>query len=334
MTKSRTDNIFSMETFLSHHKRFDLDPYYETLAGLIREKQAFLAHPAGNFLRYKQVVDAIPDLVPSVKDVDAPAVRAGAASDISQKERLLLTQQLMQLAPWRKGPFDLFGIHVDAEWRSDMKWNRVAPHLPDLTGMRILDIGSSNGYYMFRMAAKNPLFVLGLEPQSAFYYQYLAVQKFLGRENVFCLPVAHEHLPPMDGFFDLVFCMGVLYHRRSPVDMLKDIHKSLKPSGHIVLENLVLQGRNNLCLFPKDRYAKMRNVYFIPDLLAMESWLVRAGFKDVRILDVTRTTSAEQRKTDWIQTESLTDFLDPDEPDKTVEGYPGPVRAVFMAKAG
>lgn len=323
-----------METFLSHHKRFGLDSYYETLACLIREKQAFLAHPAGNFLRYKQVIDAIPDLVPSGKEVHTPVVRAGVASDISQKEWLLLKRQLMQLAPWRKGPFEFFGIHVDAEWRSDLKWNRVAPHLPDLRGMRILDIGSSNGYYMFRMAAKDPLFVLGLEPQSAFYYQYLAVQKFLGQKNVFCLPVAHEHLPPMPGFFDLVFCMGVLYHRRSPLDMLKDIHNTLKPSGHIILENLVLQGRNNLCLFPKGRYAKMRNVYFIPDLDAMESWLIRAGFRDVRVLDVTRTTSAEQRRTDWIQTESLSDFLNPVDPDRTVEGYPGPVRAVFMARAG
>ncbi len=321
-----------METFLSQYRQFLPDPYYGALADLVREKQQFLDHPTGNFLRYKNIVSQIPDFVPSVKDVAVPAVRAGRAADISQKDRQFLKARLLQLAPWRKGPFDLFGIHVDAEWRSDMKWDRVAPHLPDLTGMRIMDIGSSNGYYMFRMAARKPLFVLGLEPQSAFYYQYLAVQKFVDRKNVFCLPAAHEHLPRLDACFDLVFCMGVLYHRKSPVDMLKDIHKTLKPSGHIVLENLVLQGRNNLCLFPKDRYAKMRNVYFIPDLLAMESWLLRAGFQDVRCVDVTPTTAAEQRKTDWIQTESLEAFLDPCDPQKTIEGYPGPVRAVFMAR--
>ncbi|MFO7913254.1 MAG: tRNA 5-methoxyuridine(34)/uridine 5-oxyacetic acid(34) synthase CmoB [Desulfotignum sp.] len=322
-----------METFLSQYRQFLPDANFRALTDLVREKQQLLDHPTGNFLRYKNIVSQIPDFVPSLKDVAAPAVRAGTAADISQKDRQFLKARLLQLAPWRKGPFDLFGIHVDAEWRSDMKWDRVAPHLPDLTGMRIMDIGSSNGYYMFRMAARKPLFVLGLEPQSAFYCQYLAVQKFVDRKNVFCLPAAHEQLPRMDACFDMVFCMGILYHRKSPVDMLKDIHKTLVPSGYIVLENLVLEGRKNLCLFPANRYAKMRNVYFIPDLLAMESWLLRAGFQDVRCVDVTPTTAAEQRKTDWINTESLEDFLDPHDPQKTIEGYPGPVRAVFMARA-
>jgi tRNA (mo5U34)-methyltransferase len=321
-----------METLLSQIHEFGLGAYHNSLAGLIRKKQAFLARPQGNFLKYKQIFEQIPDGVPSSKDPSARAVRAGAASDMSHRDRQVLETQLRQLAPWRKGPFDLFGIHVDAEWRSDMKWDRVAPHLPDLAGRRILDIGSSNGYYMFRMAAENPLLVLGLEPQSAFYYQYRAVQKFVDLQNVCCLPVPYEEMPQMDAVFDLVLCMGILYHRTSPVDMLRQIHQSLVPSGHIVLENLVLEGRNNLCLFPENRYAKMRNVYFIPDLSVMESWLARAGFNDIQCLDVTPTTQAEQRKTDWIQTESLTDFLDPDDPGKTIEGYPGPVRAVFMAR--
>ncbi len=321
-----------METFLSQNKQFLPGPLFTSLADLVRKKRRFLDRAGGNFLRYQNIVSQIPDFVPSEKNVDAPAVRAGISSDISQQERQFLKARILQLAPWRKGPFDLFGIHVDAEWRSDMKWDRVAPHLPDLTGMRILDIGSSNGYYMFRMAAKKPLFVLGLEPQSAFYCQYLAVQKFVDQKNVFCLPAAHEDLPGMDGYFDLVFCMGILYHRKSPVDMLKDIHKNLMPSGHIVLESLVLDGRKSLCLFPENRYAKMRNVYFIPDLSVMESWLLRAGFQDVRCVDVTPTTSAEQRKTEWIQTESLADFLDPSDSQKTVEGYPAPVRAIFIAK--
>jgi tRNA (mo5U34)-methyltransferase len=128
--------------------------------------------------------------------------------------------------------------------------------------------------------------------------------------------------------------MGVLYHRPSPVDMLRSIHDSMKKGGELVLENLVLETRQNLCLFPEDRYAKMRNIYFIPDLSVMESWLCRAGFGKIRCVDVARTSLEEQRKTRWIQTESLKDFLDPHDPDKTVEGYPSPVRAIFLAEAG
>ncbi|MCA1784907.1 MAG: tRNA 5-methoxyuridine(34)/uridine 5-oxyacetic acid(34) synthase CmoB, partial [Desulfobacteraceae bacterium] len=193
--------------------------------------------------------------------------------------------------------------------------------------------GASNGYYMFRMAARNPGLVLGLEPQSAFFCQYLAVQKYVNQKNVACLPATYEEMPKLISCFDLVCCMGILYHRRSPVDMLKEIHDCLKPSGTLVLENLVIRGRGHLCLFPEDRYAKMRNVYFIPDLSVMESWLLRAGFMDIQCVDVSPTTLTEQRKTEWIQTESLADFLDPRDPSKTVEGYPAPVRALFMARS-
>ncbi len=322
-----------MMSLLSPYQQAQLAPHTEEIAGLMEEKQAFLAHPTGNFRRYLNVVEQLPELVPSGVHQDTPAVGAGTSADVSGTQRQRLKALLKQLSPWRKGPFNLFGIHVDAEWRSDMKWDRVAPHLPDLTGTRILDIGASNGYYMFRMAARNPELVLGLEPQSAFFCQYLAIQKYVNQNNVACLPATHGELPQMAGFFDLVFCMGILYHRRSPLDMLKEIHDCLRPSaGTLVLENLVLAGKNHVCLFPENRYAKMRNIYFIPDLAVMESWLARAGFRDIQCLDVTPTTLAEQRKTDWIQTESLRDFLDPHDPAKTVEGYPGPVRAVFMAR--
>lgn len=321
-----------MERFLEHRHVFRLDPFYDELAALIRDKREFLDNAKGNFLRFKTVMTSIPDFSPSASELTTRAVSVGRSSDISAADRQILREKLMQLRPWRKGPFRLFGVDVDAEWRSDMKWARLAPHLPELRGRRILDIGSSNGYYMFRMAARDPLFVLGVEPQSSFYFQYLTVQKFLDQKNVFCLPVPYGQMPRTGRYFDLVFCMGILYHRKSPVEMLKDIFDSLRPKGHIILENLVLEGRQHLCLFPRDRYAKMRNVYFIPDLATMESWLHRAGFMDIRCVDVSRTTPDEQRKTDWIQTESLPDFLNPDDPEQTVEGYPGPVRAVFIAR--
>jgi tRNA (mo5U34)-methyltransferase len=49
-------------------------------------------------------------------------------------------------------------------------------------------------------------------------------------------------------------------------------------------------------------------------------------------VDVTRTTEAEQRKTAWIQTESLADFLDPEDHMRTIEGYPAPRRALMLAQ--
>jgi tRNA (mo5U34)-methyltransferase len=322
-----------MERLLRNVSRLRLNHCYEALEQVVLERRHFLNHAKGNFSRFQQVVDSMSQLSPSKIDLDADAVTIGTDLDVSQAEQALLNEKLEQLRPWRKGPFNLFGIDVDSEWQSWMKWDRVKSHLPDLKGKRILDIGSSNGYYMFRMAADNPLMVLGLEPQSAFYFQYLAVQKLLQQENVYCLPIPHDQLPQMDKYFDLVFCMGVLYHRKSPLEMLKSICDSIRKGGTLVLENLVINSKEHYCLFPRDRYAKMRNVFFIPDLKAMENMLERSGFKDIQCVDVTTTTFEEQRKTKWIQTETLKDFLDPDDCSKTIEGYPAPVRAIFTATA-
>ncbi|MCP4020351.1 MAG: tRNA 5-methoxyuridine(34)/uridine 5-oxyacetic acid(34) synthase CmoB [Desulfobacteraceae bacterium] len=322
-----------MEKLIEKYEELGLQQWYKTLEKIIREKRDFLNHTKGNFLRFQGVIKKIPKFLPSHIDLDTDKIQIGRPQDLSEHEANLLHENLTLLCPWRKGPFNFFGIDVDTEWLSSMKWERLKGHISSLEGKRILDIGSSNGYYMFRMAAQNPRMVLGLEPQSSFYCQYLALQKFLNLDSIFCLPIPFGELPLMKKYFDSIFCMGILYHRRSPMDMLKTTCDLLKEGGQIIVENLVIDSRENQCLFPKDRYAKMRNVFFIPDISAMESWLTRAGFTNVRCVDVTRTTSKEQRKTKWIQTETLTDFLDPDDPSKTIEGYPAPVRGIFVANA-
>lgn len=322
-----------MEKLLANRHRLKLDHCYDDLEKIIQEKIFFLKNPKGNFFKLKTVLDSIPEFLPSYTNCDADVIQIGRDSDLPLPEHRLLAQKLMLLSPWRKGPFDIFGIRVDSEWQSFMKWNRLIDHIQGLENKYILDIGSSSGYYMFRMSPQKPAMVMGLEPQSWFYYQYLLLQKFLNLENIYCLPIAFNELPMMDKYFDTVFCMGILYHRKSPVGMLKKIHDRMKPDGELILENLVIRSSQNMCLFPQNRYAKMRNVYFIPDLTCMESWLKRAGFKDIRCIDINKTTRLEQRKTDWINTESLDDFLDPNDPEKTVEGYPAPVRAIFLARA-
>jgi len=323
-----------MERLLEKIHDFKMDHYYRDFQIVIKEKRLFLENAKGNFLKFKNILDNISDHNPSLRDFKGRAIIVGDKSDISEKEQRVLNTQLEQLCPWRKGPYNIFGIDIDSEWQSWMKWERLESYIGNLKGRRILDIGSSNGYYMFKMAVDNPLMVLGVEPQSSFYFQYLVIQKFLKQENVFCLPVPHDKLPKMDRYFDTIFCMGVLYHRKSPIEMLKSIYDSMKPGGELILENLVINSKQNICLFPKNRYAKMRNVFFIPDLLVVESWLLRAGFTNIRCIDIEKTSVKEQRKTRWIHTETLSDFLDPDNSDKTIEGYPAPVRAIFIANAG
>lgn len=322
-----------MEKLLEQKERFGLDHCLPDLERLVNERSKFFDNPAGNAFYFSKALEDLPDVTPSCVSLDRAKIVIGVRDDVTGREYEKIRENMARLCPWRKGPFSLFGLDIDSEWRSWMKWDRFREHLPDLAGKKILDIGSSNGYYMFRAAAGDPMMVLGVEPQHSFYYQYLALQKYSRLENLFCIPAGFERLPMMDGCFDLVFCMGILYHRKSPIEMLSGIRRMTKPGGMLVLDNLVIDSEEGMCLFPESRYAKMRNVFFIPDLKCMESWLRRAGFSRVSKVDVTKTTCKEQRKTPWIHTESLDDFLDPADPDRTVEGYPAPVRAVFTARA-
>ena len=322
-----------MERLLQEKHRYGLENSLPELESLIKERQAFFANPSGNAFHFNNALKDLPELTPSSVSLDSATIIIGSRKDADGQSYKRLSENLYRLCPWRKGPFRVFGVDIDSEWQSWMKWDRFKNVLPGIAGKKILDIGASNGYYMFRAAAGEPLLVLGVEPQHSFYYQYLALQKYLRLENLFCIPAGFERLPAMDRYFDLVFCMGILYHRKSPVEMLAGIKRMMRPGGMLVLDNLVLESEKGVCLFPESRYARMRNVFFIPDLKCMESWLLRAGFSSVSCVDVTKTTTDEQRKTPWIQTESLADFLDPADPSFTVEGYPAPVRAVFTACA-
>ncbi|MDX2417885.1 MAG: tRNA 5-methoxyuridine(34)/uridine 5-oxyacetic acid(34) synthase CmoB [Xanthomonadales bacterium] len=242
-----------------------------------------------------------------------------------------LRQNLLNLHPWRKGPLELGGVKIDTEWRSDWKWDRLKPHL-DLNGHRILDIGCGNGYFGLRMLAAGAQLVVGIDPTLVFVMQWLAMQKLGPGLNNFVLPLAIEDLPIDTPGFDSVFSMGVLYHRRKPVEHLEQLKKLTRPGGQIILETLVLEGEGREVLKPAGRYARMRNVHAIPKLEVLHDWLEQAGLNDVQVLDVSRTTTDEQRSTDWMTFESLGECLDVNNPSITVEGHPAPTRAALLVK--
>jgi tRNA (mo5U34)-methyltransferase len=164
--------------------------------------------------------------------------------------------------------------------------------------------------------------------------QFLAVSHFLRVPGVAVLPVALEDLPEDMTGFDTVFSMGVLYHRRSPMDHLLDLRRLLRPGGELVLETLVLDGAGDRILVPSGRYARMRNVWFIPTPRMLLTWLGRCGYDRARVVDMTGTTREEQRSTDWMRFQSLRECLDPEDPTRTLEGYPAPCRGIFVARAG
>ncbi len=321
-----------MRRLLEGAEGLGLTPWAGELEALIDQKQRYIARADAKGRRYLGTFAALPEACPSALDLAADRVRIGAAADLDPQRREALLAALHDYRPWRKGPFALFGIEIDSEWDSSLKWNRLKDHIAPLAGRRVLDIGSSNGYYLFRMAAAGPALALGLEPYLTNWFQFCLLQHYAQVPCVYGLPLRFEELPVMGAYFDTVFSMGVLYHRRAPLDTLAAMRRVLRRGGELVLETLVIPGKGPLALCPEERYAKMNNVYFLPSVPCLEVWLRRAGFTGIRCLDVSRTTAAEQRKTEWVNTESLEDFLDPSDPDLTVEGYPAPRRALLMAR--
>ncbi|EKK5267742.1 tRNA 5-methoxyuridine(34)/uridine 5-oxyacetic acid(34) synthase CmoB [Cronobacter dublinensis] len=303
--------------------------WLETLPAQVAAWQRDALH--GQFKQWKNSLDNLPALVPDRLDL-LHSVSAQSDTPLSDGQRKRIEQLLRTLMPWRKGPFSLYGIDIDTEWRSDLKWDRVLPHITPLAGRTILDVGCGSGYHLWRMVGAGAQLAVGIDPTQLFLCQFEAVRKLLGGDNrAHVLPLGIEQMPALNAF-DTVFSMGVLYHRRSPLEHLWQLKDQLVNEGELVLETLVVEGDENTVLVPGERYAQMRNVYFIPSAPALKNWLEKCGFVDVRIVDYSVTTVEEQRRTAWMQTESLADFLDPQDATKTREGYPAPLRAVLVAR--
>ena len=286
----------------------------------------------GDLGRWQDALNALPEV--TVDSINLTGSRVGASTHtaLDDSSRSQLHETLMGLHPWRKGPYDLFGVHIDTEWRSDWKWDRLQGKIDPLPGRRVLDVGCGSGYHCWRMLGDGASEVIGIDPTPLFVMQFCALQKYLQKDNIWVLPVGIQDVPKKLQAFDSIFSMGILYHRRSPMDHLQDLKDCLRPGGQLVLETLVIEGVLGDTLVPEGRYARMGNVWFLPSCDTLLSWMRKMGFEDPDLVDVSVTSTEEQRSTDWMRFHSLSDFLDPEDHSKSIEGYPAPRRAIVTAR--
>ena len=296
--------------------------------------QSIFKNPGhGDFEKWEHAVAKIPSTPTYNYNLDDAIIQIGKEEELNEVQQQNLKLALQELIPWRKGPFNLFGIHIDAEWRSDQKWYRLQPHLCSLKNKRVLDVGCGNGYYMLRMLGSGAKQVIGVDPNLLFLAQFYALTKNISSLiDAFIIPLAFEELPRQLKNFDCVFSMGVLYHRRDPHAHLDLIFQHTAPGGMIYLETLVVDKSYCKELIPDNRYAGMRNVWNVPSPELIQTWLSECGFADCELLNVDPTTIDEQRSTEWMPYHSLKHHLDPTDPTKTIEGYPAPLRAIFCAR--
>lgn len=302
-----------------------LDPLSEFL------EQDYIEHlNNGTLQRWLETIDSAPFVEEATVDLEAQ-VSIGCASALTASQTAALLESLKALIPWRKGPIEIFGTKIDTEWKSDAKWDRVVPHIHSLKDRLVLDVGSGNGYYSLRMLGAGARQVIGLDPHLAYVVQFWLLKRYLEDYPVDVLPIGLEQLPSNLVSFDTTFSMGVLYHRRSPIDHLEQLKQTLTPGGQLVLETIIVEGGLGYSLTPQGRYAGMGNVWFVPSIPTVVSWLQKVGFVEIQVVDVSTTSCDEQRCTEWMPFRSLKDSLDPIDPSQTIEGHPAPMRAVIVA---
>ncbi len=303
--------------------------HLEQIEELHKSRQQWVNQEKKGFLRYRTPYQHLAGFKAGHVDYRNDVVTIGQPGEVSNSDRDAIKKSLQSFIPWRKGPFSVFGIDIDAEWRSERKWQRIIPELPDLKDKIVADIGCNTGYYMFRMAEHQPKLVLGLEPSVQHYYCFKALNSMAGCEKLDIDLLGVEHLPYFESCFDVLFLMGIIYHRPSPIDTLRDILTALQPGGTLILESQGIPGDEPMALFPDKTYAKVPGTYFVPTGSCLCNWMQKAGFVDVHFFFSHPMSDADQRKTEWMQFESYSDFLNKDNPNKTVEGYPAPCR-VFL----
>jgi tRNA (mo5U34)-methyltransferase len=329
--KTMFPSAIDYQPFFNWLKSSDLDTWHKGLPELIEERLD--SRRWGDMPGWLQSLEGLPDI--STQHCDfSTGVTIGHTADITAEVLDQLQHSLMGLHPWRKGPYQLFGLPIDTEWRSDWKWDRVLPHLQPLSNRLILDVGCGNGYHCWRMLGAGAKRVIGIDPSAKFVFQFNTIKKYAGAElPIDVLPIGIEYMPEKLAAFDTVFSMGILYHRRSPMDHLRELRELLRPGGQLVLETLVIDGPEGQVLVPEGRYAKMPNVWFLPSPDTLTSWMRKQGFVNPRVVDISTTSIDEQRSTGWMTYDSLGDFLDPNDMTKTAEGHPAPLRAVVVAEA-
>jgi tRNA (mo5U34)-methyltransferase len=281
-----------------------------------------------------QTLIATLDLPPSPHFIfNRDCIQIGLAKEISPEQQRQLKTVLMAFHPWRKGPYNLFGIHIESEWHSDWKWQRLKDHISPLENRLVLDVGCGNGYHCWRMLGAGAKAVIGIDPTLINLMQFQLIKKLQNHVPIHLLPITLEAIPSEIKLFDSVFSMGVLYHRRSPIDHLLELKGALRAGGELILETLIIAGGLGETLLPEGRYAKMRNVWFLPSCETLVSWIARCGFKNIRVIDINQTSIEEQRTTEWMQFHSLEQFLDADDKNLTCEGLPAPKRVIIIADA-
>jgi SAM-dependent methyltransferase len=217
----------------------------------------------------------------SVDASDADLVRFSTdlPAELSEHERASLLTRVAELEPWLQGPFALGGdLVIGGAWRIDHRWQGLRPHVPDIQGLRVLDVGSNAGYDPFMFKLLGAADVMACEP-----FQFFHQMEFL--ESVYRTGIRPRQLrwqeldPDEHGRFDLVHCHGVLYHEVHPMVLLERLRTMLADDGTLLFGSMMLADPelSECARFVPGAYYNDPSWWWVPGRLAMRWMLETVG---------------------------------------------------------
>ena len=315
----KNNNFYSKDTFNEYKYLFDM----------FLKNDNFSNH--GNKEKWFHILKSLPNLDTKYLDYSGSQIVIGKPEEINIAEKQILENELLKLCPWRKGPFNVFGLEIDSEWRSEKKWERIKNYLPSAQGMRIGDIGCSNGYYAYKLLGLSPELIIGMDKTALFIIQFLSIKYYTKQiQELLVLPCSAEEFVQNNFDFDLLLSMGILYHSKDPEKHLDLLKKILKKNGYLVIETIVSMTDSNINIDKGKKYAGMKNIGTIFTKNNLIALLKKYQFKNIECVGESYTTTYEQRATKWMEGKSFQDFVLPN--GNTIEGYPPVCRAIFIAQ--
>lgn len=110
----------------------------------------------------------------------------------------------------------------------------------DPTNKRILEVGCGYGITLIDWRVRHGLDVTGIEPETSEFAETLSVSRQLCVENDVppsaIISGTGENLPFADSYFDIVFSSNVIEHATSPVRVLHESLRVLRPGGLLHFE--------------------------------------------------------------------------------------------------
>lgn len=180
------------------------------------------------------------------------------------------------------------GVRTKGVFRADRALGRY--RLPeDLTGKTVLDIGAWDGFFSFEAERRGAARVLavdkhpwgGLNSKEGFELARAALGSSVEDRTVDVMALEPETV----GTFDVVFCLGVLYHLPHPLAALERIRSV---TGELlVLETAVdrlLTRVPAAAFYPRDSLKHDPSNWWGPNIRGVVELLRAAGFGDVEVV--------------------------------------------------